>query len=145
MPDLVVECDGTLIVRPAALTIRTTGVFPAASLPSILTLIVAFHACPAPGETGAPITLTLRSLASAAGPETRAASASRAMSFRMLPPLVEDDYTGRPRQVPQRADCGHRASRRTLRPSSSTSADAALLAYDRSRSVRSGFTRWTRT
>src|SRR5882672_6499363 len=132
------------IAFPARFTIRIIGPMPGAGFPSITTLSVAVHAWPAFGATGAPIMLMFRSFATAAGAAARAARTARTLSFRIVPPC-RAVYTGRPDQVPQAALEGQRR-RIDARPRAiSTSAEAALFAYERSRSTRSGFARWTST
>src|SRR5581483_5529158 len=88
MPARGVGLETTVTVFPARLTIRTAGAFPIVYWPSILTAIVAVQAWPAFGATGAPIMLTLRSLARAAGAQASAATPSTTMSFRIQPPSV---------------------------------------------------------
>src|SRR5436190_16021560 len=89
--------------RPAVLmelsSRRIVGACPASGCLSRVTVTVAVHAFPAFVTDGFPVSATLRSLASAAGAVTNAATTATAMSFCMLPPrstsrLHRDPSTG---------------------------------------------------
>src|SRR5438128_11353276 len=124
---------------------RIVGALPACGFLSRVTLTVAVHACPAFATDGLPVSAMLRSLASAAGTQIRAVSAVKTMSLRIPSSFGRLFYTASAAQVPHEAESGQRARMRTRRPRNSIDTEAALFAYDRSRSVRPGLARWTRT
>jgi hypothetical protein len=104
------------------------GALPACGCLSLVMLTVAVHACPAFATDGLPASAMLRSLASAAGTQMRAASAVKTMSLRMLFLLRCLFYTTSAAQVPQEAESGQRARTRTPRRRNSIDTDAALFA-----------------
>src|SRR5436190_23665539 len=68
----------------ARLINRIVGDLPGCGCLSTVTLTVAVHACPALATAGFPVSAMFRSLASAAGTKTTAASAVKTISLRML-------------------------------------------------------------
>src|SRR6187551_2015764 len=114
------------VLLTARLIRRIVGALPESGILSRVTRTVAVHATPAFVADGLPASAMLRSLASAAGAATNAASTPRTMSLRMLPPSFVFNYTGPAGQVPQVAEAGQRASTATTEPRSRISTDAAL-------------------
>src|SRR4051794_40254833 len=123
------------VLLTARLIRRMVGALPASGILSRVTLTVAVHASPALVTDGFPASAMFRSLASAAGALTSAASTPTTMSLRMLPPSVVVNYTEVAVQVPQVAESGHRARTSTFVPRRRISTEAALFAYESSRSV----------